>query len=187
MPKSTILFERYSHITGEKVSFSRDFHCTLGCCVCPNLGAKTWRWARKEMKHSQQEELVTRLEGQSNENNTKYRGMQRNSWNWIQVQRHEKELKWWRNIKIQWCYAVQLRSVVALGMFYLWSWMKNAQVTLHGGQERYAFHSFPIVSNNKKIKTEEYACLQLYSPSGLFWVFHGNTVGHFCQMTADHQ
>lgn len=46
------------------------------------------------MKHSQQEELVTRLKGQFNENNAKYSGMQRNSWNCIQVQRHEKELKW---------------------------------------------------------------------------------------------
>lgn len=41
------------------------------------------------------------------------------------------------------------------------------------------FSFFAITSNNQKITSREYACLKLYSPSGLFWVFYGNTVVHF--------
>lgn len=49
------------------------------------------------------------------------------------------------------------------------------------------FSFFAIISNNQKTKSREYARLKLYSPSGLFWVFYGNTVVHFWQTIADHQ
>lgn len=117
-----------------------------------------------------------------------YNDIQGDWWNGTQHQRHEKEPKRSRNI--QWCFKKdsvmlhQLRPVMGCAVCDP-EW-KNAQIQ-HIMARKETLLYFCHISNNLKIRLRQYVCLKLYSPSGLFWVFHGNTVVHFWQMTADHQ